>query len=969
MINRCEDNASTEIFGTRIAGRKARQQQHADLFGYNNTKSAGWEPTRDTTREQQMEDYADEEDLRTMMKSQLFQKEGYEKSGNKTAQPGLIKPCSDFIGARLLRKMGWFPGFGIGTNETRKKKKIRETDSNSDGDIQLPPEPKIDTFLEKQQSRSEFSGPGYIPPRLTAQVKKQDEDHGRSYMGSKLQKLSSTTCDSDEEDDPYTHEDMSMYDEAFTNPTEYKKNLSATSDVSRQHTQALLRGFDPRDIKMSDAQFKNWPIQFIAAASDTLLKKTSKAVDVPQGWTPNPRSILQTGMEGPQSIGSSSYFSTSQPPTLDKNYGSFYDVPTPIRSDYQKVNSKPTAAITEPPRKLSGALGIRFATGQKQGLQASNDPMFSGGLVTSEELQNITEGGTRSKKQSEPNIVKSQKRLVRDWYPNPLLCKRFSVEDPHPEVAEKGDYVPNKGRGTTLRGITIATATSAAAFAEALDNDKARKAADKNAAKQQRRAERKFSDFQNLIGEHRKTTLDVSPLSSTRDLNKQEVMNTSVPSIAYPHQPLSNIHDDSSLEGLNDNNKRDLLLKTTDSENIKVFHETDQTATTTTVTDKDVVDEVGQPNQRSELAIREHLLLTRLKEESIKSEVKQRLLSLRLEKERNILNEKTTSEKITSGNNQNSEYVANTVMGIMEQFRDSTDHEVTSTVKEEHSQKSSIAAAIFTTSDDDDDVDNAISNQQKSISTDVVATNISDNSIKHLPPSKSSIAAAIFDSDDDDTTETPITITNIKSEASVKSPSPKGSAAAAIFDSDEETKPTKKPITTNPLSDSRSNIIADHQPQKSVGKSVLENRPSMSIFRSIFAVESPASSDDEESDEKDTKKGLIFSNKPTTDNPSELKKDNAIIRDRIARLREICDSSSDSSSSSSTEDTATRRRKKKVLKKAKKKEKKKAKKDKKRLKKAKKKEKRKAKKQKRKDKKRKRDDTSSDDSSTEEGAI
>eukprot|EP01060_Flectonema_neradi_P014907 TRINITY_DN2159_c0_g1_i1.p1 TRINITY_DN2159_c0_g1~~TRINITY_DN2159_c0_g1_i1.p1 ORF type:complete len:787 (+),score=208.88 TRINITY_DN2159_c0_g1_i1:255-2363(+) len=417
-----------------------------------------------------------------MMKNQMYQKGGYEKgtTSNDTNLSGLITPCSDYIGAKLLRKMGWRPGFGVGSKKSRKKKKNKNKDtdsSDSDDAINLPPEPKIDIFFQKQKGRTEYSGPGYTPPVTAAPSTTRSQTSGRTYMGSSLQ----ADVDSDDEMH-YATEDMSLYDEAFVNPSGYAKKVTSATDVSRQHTQTLLRGYDPRDINASDEMFERWPIAFITSPNEVAVHDSG--VVVPDGWMPDPQRATTSSITAPVSV--------------------------PIQ---RKVIKQPSS------RQLPNALSMRFTSGQKQDLQNKPDTGFTGGLVTTDQLRQLTEckssPSTTQPAVTEPKAQKLQKRKTRTWFPAQLLCKRFGVNDPHPDVIEKGDYESTqKNTGPT----TLLAATSAEAFAEALEQDKRRKAADKSAAKKQRRAQRAFDEFQNQIAESRKAVVD----SADNDVKKEQ---------------------------------------------------------------------------------------------------------------------------------------------------------------------------------------------------------------------------------------------------------------------------------------------------------------------------------------------------------------------------------------------------------------------------------------------------------------
>ncbi|KAI7904699.1 uncharacterized protein BX663DRAFT_503219 [Cokeromyces recurvatus] len=161
--------------------------------GYFNTVGSkeGWEPTnyvssrnaRNERKQAKPEDFMDEEDLQDMANARKLvttekfdilggterelaarrqhQKEEEERGGAlnflETSLMNMFGPPRDSIGIRLLRKMGWRPGQGIGPRVYRKKLDD-EDDDVIDTDITFAPR---DTPIENFQPKRDTYGLGY----------------------------------------------------------------------------------------------------------------------------------------------------------------------------------------------------------------------------------------------------------------------------------------------------------------------------------------------------------------------------------------------------------------------------------------------------------------------------------------------------------------------------------------------------------------------------------------------------------------------------------------------------------------------------------------------------------------------------------------------------------------------------------------------------------------------------------------
>ncbi|KAI8091694.1 hypothetical protein BDF21DRAFT_490402 [Thamnidium elegans] len=153
--------------------------------GYFNTVGSkeGWEPSnfvssrsaRNERKEAKPEDYMDEEDLEAMAGARkLVATEEFDilggterelqarrqletESGDLLASSlmGMFGPPKDSIGIRLLRKMGWRPGQGIGP---RTKRPLEDSDDDEETDITFAPH---DTPIENFTAKRDTYGLGY----------------------------------------------------------------------------------------------------------------------------------------------------------------------------------------------------------------------------------------------------------------------------------------------------------------------------------------------------------------------------------------------------------------------------------------------------------------------------------------------------------------------------------------------------------------------------------------------------------------------------------------------------------------------------------------------------------------------------------------------------------------------------------------------------------------------------------------
>ncbi|KAG0342379.1 hypothetical protein BG000_004930 [Podila horticola] len=295
--------------------------------GYFNTVGSkeGWAPSefvssRDKRSEQKMnrpEDYMDEEDKQMMKeKSRLMTTEDFDTLGstrkeleqkraaarNMQATGGalgvlpdriiddLIVPSSEPVGIRLLKRMGWKPGQGIGPRVIKKQKLPQDTTLSDDEDdtpanITFAP---IDSAIVVFANKFNVHGLGFDPYKNAPEFDtRQQVQSGSKYLsvtdtGAKKGLGIGTFDNDDEDDDIYEPVSVPQLDFDFHLPEPTSRSRQGRQEGGKSKSKAR----ETAPMYCSDGRP---PLQgFVLASANTKPLKWYSAPKVPASFVPRP---------------------------------------------------------------------------------------------------------------------------------------------------------------------------------------------------------------------------------------------------------------------------------------------------------------------------------------------------------------------------------------------------------------------------------------------------------------------------------------------------------------------------------------------------------------------------------------------------------------------------------------------------------------------------------------------------------
>ncbi|KAG1469052.1 hypothetical protein G6F56_003486 [Rhizopus delemar] len=565
--------------------------------GYFNTVGSkeGWEPTnyvssrnsRNERKDARPEDFMDEEDLEHMAGSRKLvateefdilggtereilarrkqQEEEDEKRGTELGFIGsslmdMLGPPKDAIGVRLLRKMGWRPGQGIGP---RMSKRLKEDDDDDEfmNDVTFAPR---DTPIENFQVKRDVYGLGYdlstsVPEiaemkrlRELAKKKETENDKKRSSFG---------VFDNDRSGDAFglgAFEEEGDYDDIYNdrgtkgyNRVLYEDEGGMTRDElkaqekKRKREKEEIRRREASKLKCSDGrpplngfsvseqkqQIGKWHPPPVVPADFTGLHAPKEDDTKPSNITKESIfSFEERGMAlGETPIEQRSvfdYMPQHSKNKLDQAVRFFIDsgkdksqltdfpsVPKDVallalrgfmpfgdnpkkQERYRNYLENHACMLTEdgiPKKVLPIPEGLVYEVAMKEMDEFAKaarifrpiSAMMSGRFTSASEVsKNIEvasfEGGLKTEEQyrkekqekekSLPQLEKKQPtqeaeaaamkmfgaltRTVKPFFPNRLVCKRFNVPNPHPDVAQPTDANAGKSHAGSKEALS-----------------------------------------------------------------------------------------------------------------------------------------------------------------------------------------------------------------------------------------------------------------------------------------------------------------------------------------------------------------------------------------------------------------------------------------------------------------------------------------------------------------------------------
>ncbi|KAI9246375.1 hypothetical protein BY458DRAFT_543001 [Sporodiniella umbellata] len=557
--------------------------------GYFNTVGSkeGWEPTnyvssrnsRNERKSAKPEDFMDEEDLehlagarklvateefdilggteREMTARRKRQEEEDQKRGSELGLIGnslmdMLGPPKDAVGVRLLRKMGWRPGQGIGPRVAKRlSEESEDEDSSLLNDVTFAPR---DTPIENYQIKRDVYGLGYdisasVPEiaemkrlRELARNKEKGTDKGRSSFGVFDNERSSDAFglgafeDEGDDEDVYNDRGTKGYNRVlYEDEGGMTRDELKAQERKRKREKEEARQYESKKSKCSDGRL---PLPgFNISNQKQYIGKWHAPPTVPADFdglhAPNeidlkPSNITkesvfsfeERGMAlGEKSIEQRSvfdYIPQHSKSKLDQAVRFFIDsgkdksqltdfpsVPKDVailalrgfmpfgdnlkkQKRYRDYLENHACMLTEdgtPKTVLPIPEGLTYESAMKEMDEFAKaarifrpiSAMMSGRFTSASEVTKSIEvtsfeGGLKTeeqyrkeKKEKEKNLPQPEKkqptqeaeaaamkmfgaltRTVKPFYPNRLVCKRFNVPNPHPDVAQTADA--NVGR-------------------------------------------------------------------------------------------------------------------------------------------------------------------------------------------------------------------------------------------------------------------------------------------------------------------------------------------------------------------------------------------------------------------------------------------------------------------------------------------------------------------------------------------
>ncbi|EPQ56137.1 hypothetical protein GLOTRDRAFT_120771 [Gloeophyllum trabeum ATCC 11539] len=332
------------LWKQEVRDEKGRRRLHGAFTGgfsagyFNSVGSKeGWAPStfvssrseRAKQKQARPEDYMDEEDLAELRESRKLVDENDEMDlvGGTQAElrrragagevekdsiaskleEALLPPPKDSVGAKILRKMGWRPGQGVGPRVTWRQRKMQEIqlagadaselkEDEEDEEAKKHMYPARDTPLLLPPRKEDTHGLGYTAGLKLGEIV-SGQDEGR--QGPRLSAgfgLGALNEAEDDDIDVYdtdmrsgrSHMAFDIVDEDEGRPSASRSSRQATAGKARSQTTQTSQTFRDGSLVIPG---------FVVVDEPLVEDRWYPIPDVPKGWKPDPRRVWQKDKE------------------------------------------------------------------------------------------------------------------------------------------------------------------------------------------------------------------------------------------------------------------------------------------------------------------------------------------------------------------------------------------------------------------------------------------------------------------------------------------------------------------------------------------------------------------------------------------------------------------------------------------------------------------------------------------------